>query len=273
MSTIGTNIGALYASFYLTQNNEALTNSQTKLASGSRLAVPSEDAAGVAVSAKMDATIQRLGAAEDGAQNVISFAQTSDGFLQTIQAQLNRMSELAQRATNGAFNSNDLANYNTEFDRIRTQISNIMYAATFNGTSIFSTSGPITVAINADGVTDNFSRVSITTMGQLGVDVTQITSISTTTYATSAISALQLALQTLTTNRAVVNADISKFQFHVNNLRVQDINIQAADSRIKDLDVADESTTLSKDNILLQAATSMLAQANSSQSTVLSLLK
>jgi len=263
----------MYASYYLTQNNEALTNSQTKLASGSRLAIANDDAAGVAVSGKLDGTILRLGAATEGAQNVISFAQTSDGFLQTIQAQLNRMSELAQRATNGAFSSNDLANYNTEFDRIRTQISNIINAATFNGTSIFSTAGPITVAINADGVTDNFSRVAITTLGQLGVDVTQITSISTTTYAGSAISALQLALQTLTTNRAQVNADISKFQFHVNNIRVQDINLQAANSRIKDLDVANESTTLSKDSILLQAATSMLAQANTSQQTVLKLLQ
>ena len=272
MSTIGTNIGAMYASYYLTQNNEALTQSQTKLASGSRLAIANEDAAGVAVSGKLDATVARLQAATEGAQNIISFAQTSDGFLQTIQAQLSRMSELAQRATNGAFNSTDLANYNTEFDRIRTQISNIISVATFNGTSIFAT-GTITVAINADGVTDNFSRVNLTSLDSLGLGAAGVNSISTTTLAGQAITSLQLALQTLTTQRAQVNADISKFQFHVNNIRVQNINIQAANSRIKDLDVADESTTLSKDTILLQAATSMLAQANTSQQAVLKLLQ
>src|SRR4051812_44726126 len=103
MSTIGTNVGAVSASFYLTQNNDALATSIRRLASGSRLAIASDDAAGVAVSGKLDARVKRLGAAAEGAANVISFAQTVDGFLKTIQDQLNRMSELAQRASNGAF--------------------------------------------------------------------------------------------------------------------------------------------------------------------------
>ena len=270
MATIGTNVGALNASFYLTQNNDKLTNSMTRLASGSRLAVPSDDAAGVAVSGKLDATIARLQAASEGAQNIISFAQTSDGFLQTIQNQLTRMSELAQRATNGAFGSNDRANYNTEYNKLRLQIGNIIQNATFNGTSIFATDN-VTVAINAEGATDTFYKANVTTLTDAGLGA--ITSISTQTEAQVAITALNMALQTITTYRAQVNADVSKFNFHINNIRTQTTNIQSANSRIKDLDVANESTNLSKDQILVQAATSMLAQANTSQQTILKLLQ
>lgn len=270
MATIGTNVGALSASFYLTTNNESLVKSIQRLSSGSRLAIASDDAAGVAVSGKLDAAVARLSAAADGAQNMISYAQTADGFLLTLQNQLNRMSELAQRATNGAFSSSDLANYNTEFDRLRTQITSVVQNATFNGSSIFGT-GNISVAINAQGITDTMSRVALTDLTSVGVGAT--TSISTTTLATSAIASLQLALQTVTQQRASVNADISRFNFYVSNIRTESINTQTANSRIKDVDIAEESTELSRNSILLQAATAMLAQANSSQQSVLSLLK
>lgn len=271
MSTIGTNVGALNASFYLSINNEALSNSIKKLAAGSRLANPSEDAAGIAVSGKLDAAIKRLNAAAEGAQNIVAFAQTTDGFLSTIQAQLTRMSELAQRATNGAFSSSDLANYNTEYSKLYTQIGTILTNATFNGSTIFQATTTVSVAIDSQGVTDTFVKVGITQLTGLGLGTT--TSISTTTLAGVAITNLNLALQTLTSQRASVNADVSKFNFHVNNIRTQSINVQDANSRIKDLNVANETTTLSKNNILLQASTAMLAQANASQQAILALLQ
>lgn len=269
MSTIGVNIGAVNASYFLTVNSEALAKNVRRLSSGSRLADPVDDAAGVAVSGKMDATLKRLGAAVEGAQNVISFAQTTDGFLKTIQEQLTRMSELAQRATNGAFGSADRANYDTEFTRIRDQISSMLSQGQFNGTSVFGT-GSISVAINAQGQTDTFAMVNITNLTGLGINSTTI---GTTTAAGSAITAVRTALESITTSRAAVNADISKFSFHIQNIRNESTNISAANSRIKDLDVATESTALSKNNILLQAATSMLAQANQNQQSVLSLLR
>jgi flagellin len=272
MSTIGTNIGALNASFYLTINNESLNNSIRKLSAGSRLANPWEDAAGVAVSGKLDAAIVRMQAASEGAQNVVSFAQTSDGFLSTIQEQLTRMSELAQRATNGSFGSSDLANYNTEFSRLRTQIQSILGQASFNGSSIFQSAGNnVVVAINAQGATDSFVRAGVTTLTDIGLGA--LASISTTTLAVSAITTLTNALQTITNTRAAVNADISKFNFIIGNIRTEKINVQAANSRIKDIDVAEETTNLSKNNILLQASTAMLAQANASQQTILTLLR
>ena len=270
MSTIGTNIGALNASFYLSQNTEALQRNMAKLASGSRLANASEDAAGVAVSGKLDANVKRLMAAAEGAQNLISFAQTSDGFLKTIQEQLTRMSELAQRATNGAFGSADRANYNIEFTRIRDQINSILTNAKFNGETLFQADTSISVAINAQGDTDVFSKVSLTQVTGLGVGGTTI---GTTSAATSAITALNNAISTITAKRAEVNADISKFNFHIQNVRTERINVEAANSRIKDLDVAAESTLLAKNQILLQASTAMLAQANTSQQNVLNLLR
>ncbi len=265
MATIGTNVAALNASFFLTLNNESLTKNIKKLSSGSRLADPVDDAAGVAVSGKLDASVRRLIAAIEGSQNVISFAQTADGFLQTIQQQLTRMSELAQRATNGAFGSADRANYATEFEILKTQIASIASNASFNGTSVF-VNDSITVAINAQGGVDSFALRSIS----LGLDTV---SINTLPAAQAAISSLTSALSTITTRRAEVNSDISKFNFHIQNIRTERINVEAANSRIKDLDIAAESTSLSKNNILLQAATAMLAQANTSQQAVLSLLR
>ncbi len=273
MSTIGTNVGALNASFFLSINNAELNNSIRRLASGSRLAVPNDDAAGVAVSANLDATIVRLQASADNATNAISFAQTTDGFLKTIQEQLTRMSELAQRALNGAFGSSDLSNYNTEFTVLRTQIGSILNNARFNNSTIFQASGAdatITVGINASAATDTFVKSSFTNLTSFGIAATTI---GTTTAASAAVGVLTTALSSLTTQRARVNADISKFQFHIQNIRTEKINVEAANSRIRDLDVAEESTNLSKQNILLQASTSMLAQANVAQQAVLSLLR
>jgi flagellin len=270
MATIGTNLAALTASFYLSNNNNSLTASIAKLSSGSRLSDPSEDAAGVAVSGKLDAAIKRIGAAVEGSQDVISFAQTTDGFLSTVQQQLTRMSELAQRATNGAFGSSDRQNYNTEFTRIRDQINTVLNNAKFNGQTIFLHNTSIVISIDAEGDTDTFSQVNLTNVTSVGINGLTI---GTTTSAISAIASITNALQTVTTKRAEVNADISKYNFYIQNLNTQNINIQAANSRIKDLDVAQETTTLAKENILLQASTSMLAQANASQQTILQLLR
>jgi flagellin len=278
MSTIGTNIAASNAQFYLNVNNDALTKSIKRLASGSRLADPTDDAAGVAVSGKLDATIRRLQAVSEGSQNVISFAQTADGFLKTVQEQLTRMSELAARATNGSFGSADRAAYASEFSNLQTQINNLATNAKFNGSSIFTTTA-VSTAINADGVTDTLALVvlvtnvsSANTATQLNIDISAL-AITSTTSATAAIASLATSIENLTKRRADLNADIAKFQFHVQNVRSEKINVEAANGRIKDLDVATESTMLAKNNILLQASTAMLAQANASQQAVLSLLR
>ena len=179
------------------------------------------------------------------------------------------MSELAQRATNGAFGSADRANYNTEFSTVRDQITQLLTTAKFNGESLFENSS-ISVAINSEGDTDTFAKVNLLDITSLGLNAS---SIGTTTAAGSAITAVNTALSSITTQRAVVNAAISRFNFHITNIRTERINVEAANGRIKDIDIANETTNLSKNQILLQTATSMLAQANTSQQTVLQLLQ
>ena len=270
MAVIGYNNAAVNAAYYLNQNTAALNSSIQELASGSRIANPANDAAGVAVSGQMTASIAQLGAASQGAQDVISFAQTTDGFLSTIQQQLTRMSELAQEATNGAFGSADRANYATEFGVLQTQINTIANNAQFNGTSLFPTANTtITVAIDSSGTTDSFTTSSVGNTTSLGINASTI---DTTTNAALAITALNSAITSLTARRASVNADISKFNFYVQNIATETTNLQAANSSIADVDVATESTQLAKNNILLQASSSMLAQANSSQNSLLTLL-
>jgi flagellin len=274
MAVIGYNAAAVNAAFYLNQNTNNLNSAIQELSSGSRLADPSNDAAGVAVSGNMTAQISRLQAATQASQDVVSYAQTADGFLSTIEQQLSRMSELAQSATNGAFGSADLTDYNTEFSDLVTQISSIFSNADFDGASIFTgtnASAGITVAIDAQGDTDSLKALTVSTLTNLGLSTAS--TISTTTAATSMIATLNSAITSLTSQRAQINADISKFNFYVQNQQTETTNLQAANSRIADVDVASESTALAQDNILQQASTSMLAQANSSQSSLLMLLK
>jgi len=274
MAVIGYNAAAVNAAYYLNQNTNNLNSAIQQLSSGSRLADPSNDAAGVAVSGNMTAQISRLQAATQASQDVVSYAQTADGFLSTIQQQLSRMSELAQSATNGAFGSADLADYNTEFSDLVTQINSIFTNADFDGANIFSgtnASAGITVAVDAQGNTDSLKALTVSTLTNLGLSTSS--TISTTTAATSMIATLNSAITSLTTQRAQVNADISKFNFYVQNQSTESTNLQAANSRIANVDVATESTALAQDNILQQASTSMLAQANSSQSSLLMLLK
>jgi flagellin len=269
MSVIGYNSAAVNAAFYLNQNTANQNAAIQELASGSRLANPATDAAGVAVSGQMTAAISQLGAAAQGAQDVVSFAQTTDGFLSTIQQELTRMSELAQSATNGSFGSADRANYATEFSTIQTQIDSIVSNASFNGTSLF-TAGSISVAIDSTGTTDSFTTSTIGNTTSLGINGITI---GTTTAAATAIGLLNTAINSLTSRRASVNADVSKFNFYVQNIDTESTNLQAANSAISDVDVATESTQLAKENILVQASASMLAQANSSQNSLLSLLQ
>jgi len=268
MAVIGYNSSAVNAAYYLNQNTNALNSSIQELASGSRLADPSTDAAGVAVSGDMTARIARLGAATQASQDVVSYAQTTDGFLSTIQQQLSSMSELAESATNGAFGSADRANYATQFDTLLTQIDSIANNAQFNGSSLF-VAGSVSVAIDDSGTTDSFTTSTVGNSTSLGINGITI---GTTTAASTAIGLLDTAITSLTSRRAQVNADISKFNFYVQNQQTEQTNLQAANSRIADVDVATESTALAQNNILLQASSSMLAQANSSQNALLGLL-
>ncbi len=266
--TIGTNIAALSAATYLDRNNSDAAKSIARLASGSRLAIPSDDAGSLAVSGNLTARISRLTAATSVTQSAVSLAQTVDGFLSTIQNQITRLGELAQAATNGVFSSSDRSNYQAEFSSLLSQVNLIATSATFDGLSLFSSS-TVTLAINANGATDTFVLTTVATATSLGLSAV---SIGTVTAATGAVSLLNAAIACVTSRRASVNADISKFNFYTTNLGTEQTNVTSANSAISDLDIAAESTRLSKSTILAQFGVALLAQTNTNQKNVLGLL-
>jgi flagellin len=272
MAVIGTNVSALNASFFLNHADLGLQKSIKRLSSGSRIVDPYDDAAGSAVSSKLDSSIRRLGAAAESAQNLISFAQTADGFLTNISDQLTRMSELAARATNGAFSDSDRINYNNEFAKIQSNLVNQITNAKFNGVRVFDAAQTVQASVSGDAAFF-FKLTLANALSSVTAITATTTNVLTTASASTAIQQLTTSIDNIADNRAIVNADISTLGFLIANIQTEKINVSAANSRIKDLDFSEESINLAKFNILTQSATAMLAQANITQQNVLALLR
>jgi flagellin len=276
MATFG-NTSSVNASYFLNVAGAGLNKSINRLASGSRIADPSDDAAGVAVSAKLNSKIRRLDGVVDGASTLISFAQTGLGALNNIQNELSRMHELALRATNGAFSQSDRLNYASEFNQLASAITTQVTNATFNGAALFQTGtvgATASTTITTEGFQFNITLSDLrdqTGTGALsGLGALQI---SSTAGASGAIASISTHIENIASATANFAAAVSLLNFYIDNAQTHNVNLQAANSRIKDLDFARESTFLAKFSILNQSATAMLAQANISQQSVLALLR
>jgi flagellin len=265
------------ANYFLSIAGGGLNKSLLRLGSGSRIADPGDDAAGVAVSAKMNSKSRRLNGVADGALTLISYVQTGIGALNNIQSELARMHELAVRATNGAFSQSDRLNYAFEFNALSSAITTQVTNASFNGSAIFqtgATGATASTAITTEGLV--FSVVLSDLRDQTGTGALSglgALQISSTAGASGAISSLSTHIENVASAVANYASAIALLNFHVDNATVHDTNLQAANSRIKDLDFARESVFLAKYSILNQSATSMLAQANVTQQDVLLLLR
>ena len=269
---INTNVSALTASRNLIETQGSLSRSLGRLSSGSKLVNPSDNAAGFAVSSRFDAQINRIQAATDNIGNALSFSQTQDGYLKKVAKALDRMSELSMLALDETKSNTDRGLYNTEFTNLGAFVT-ATSTRDFNGVSMFSGSG-LNVTVNSEG-TGNFAYTSV----NLASSATYTTAttgaaanISTTTLATTALTNVKAAINQLATDRATVGANQSALNMYQEQLGVSKDNLSAANSRIKDVNVADESTTFAKYNILVQAGTAMLAQANASPQSALRLL-
>ena len=278
---INTNSAASSAAYNLSNTNVNLQRSLNRLSSGSRINSSFDDAGGLAVSMKMSASIRRTEATSANVQNSISFLQTQDGVMKTADKVLNRMSELATLAQDVTKSTNDLALYDTELDVLKNQL-NLMLNEKFNGISLFSSgasvgldsSTTLTVVTSHDGAQTvgitqadlSFISTSVGTSNTSGMDIT------TTSAAQTAVSTIQTAIQNLATLRANNGAEQSRLTFAADMLAVNKTNLEAANSRIIDVDVADESTKLARFNILQQAGTAMLAQANQATQSILRLI-
>ncbi len=266
---INTNISAQSAARLLMDSSSMLAKSLSRLSSGSKITSPEDDAAGMAVSMRFDAQINRINAAGTNVGNAISFSQTQDGFLQKVGKALDRMSELAILAQDVTKTDDDRDLYNTEFSTLKDYISNTSNKD-FNGVSLFSSSA-LSVTIDSDGSSFAMDNIDFST-GDVADAITSGVTISTTTAAAAALESVKSAIAELASDRATIGANISRLTYTNEQLSVLRDNLTSANSRIKDVDVAEESTQFARYNILVQAGTAMLAQANTVPSTALRLL-
>ena len=265
---INTNTAAQRAASNLVASSSMLARSLARLSSGSKIVNPSDDAAGVAVSMRLDAQVARTNAARSNVANAVSFTQTQDGFLTKIGKALDRMSELAIMSHDITKSDADRALYNGEF----TQLGAFVTASAtkdFNGVSLFSAAS-LGVSIDSEGSTFSMAGVNL---GTTTYTTATAAGISTTTTAAAALTSVKAAITQLATDRATIGASQSRLNFTGEQLAISKENLTAASSRIRDVDVAEESTQFARYNILVQSGTAMLAQANQMPQSVLRLLQ
>jgi flagellin len=264
--TINTNVSSLNAQRNLNTSQSSLATSMQRLSSGLRVNSAKDDAAGLAIADRMNAQIRGINVAIRNANDGISLAQTAEGALATVTDVLQRMRELAVQALNGSNGTSDRINLDTEFQQLSAEITRVSTQTKFNGTAIVgSGAGAQVFQVGAN----NGDTMTITT-----AQVTTLTGdVLTMAGASTAMAAIDTALDTITTNRAVYGAAMSRFQFAISNLQITGENQSAARGRIMDADFAAETANLSRAQILQQAGTAMVAQANQLPQQVLQLLQ
>jgi flagellin len=295
---ISSNFAASFAARTLEKNNDNLTRSLNRLSSGQRIVQPTDDAGGFAVQLKMKAAISRGAVAKNNIQNAISILQTQDGVLQTATEVVGRIAELKALSGDATKNSEDLQNYNEEYQVLRDQLLDLQDEK-FNGVSMFGTTQGDTTVTN-DGVyeiytTEQGSKTSAPSVTIEGVFLAASDANGTSSAVAYSVSAgftgsvgsltngglaetslsmdgILSDLQNLANARAVNGALQSRLNFAYDNASLSKMNMEAARSRIIDVDVAEESTAFAKHNIMTQASASMLSQANATGRTALQLL-
>ena len=267
---ISSNISAEIAANNLANSTRQLQTSLNKLSSGSKIVNPSDDAGGLAVSMKLQATADEEGALQNNISDSTSYLQTQDGALQVTGSILDRISQLEALYSDPTKNSSDKANYDSEFTQLQAELSSLTNES-FNNVPLFGTSS-FTVDVTSDlssssGVTVDAQDLASSTSGIGAIDASAVTSI-----ADLSLTDVTSAIQNVATMRANNGAEQSRLNFASQMLTTNQTNLQAAVSNITDVDVAQETTNLAKWNVLVQAGTAMLTQANQSAQTALKLI-
>ncbi len=284
------NIAALSSHRNLTNNNSSVTKNLEKLSSGYKINRAGDDAAGLAISEKMRAQITGLETATKNAQDGVSLVQTAEGALTEVHSMLNRMVELATQSANGTYSSTNRQEMQKEINALRAEIDRIGKSSNFNGTSLFTGSSSITLHVGETSKAHNQLKVTLNQMSssQIGTHTTNATtfkktlttgkavsniSVTTAAKAKEAIDIANNAIDQISSMRSDFGALQNRLEHTINNLSVQSENITAAESRIRDVDMAKEMMAYTKNNILVQASQAMLAQANQVPQGVLQLLQ
>ena len=284
---INHNMSALYSNRTLGVTNSATTKNMEKLSSGMKINRAGDDASGLAVSEKMRSQIRGLNQASTNAQNGISFIQTTEGFLQSTTDIVQRIRELAVQSSNGIYTDEDRMQIQVEVSQLIAEVDRIASQAQFNGMNMLTgrfakPTGENTVTasmwLHIGANMDQRTQVFIGTMTAKALNLRnvgdeQIMSLGTPDDANRAIGTLDEALKKLNKQRADLGAYQNRLEHTVNGLNIGAENLQAAESRIRDTDMAKEMVEFTKNQVLTQAGTAMLAQANQSTQSVLSLLQ
>ncbi len=289
------NITALNSYRNLSGNNNAVANNLEKLSSGYRINRAGDDAAGLAISEKMRSQITGLQTAQKNANDGISLVQTAEGALTEVHSMLNRMVELATQSANGTYTTANRQEMQKEIKQLKTEIDRISKTANFNGTTLFSkypsaisVAGGVTITVGGEqkttaggkivlhvgemSSTDAEITVTLATMTTNSIGVSGV-DVADQENARQAIDVINNAIDFVSSMRSDFGALQNRLDHTLNNLSVQTENITAAESRIRDVDMAEEMMAYTKNNILVQASQAMLAQANQVPQGVLQLLQ
>ena len=277
MTVIASNTAALRATNASSLASKDLTTAMQRLSTGKRINSAKDDAAGLAIGASMTSQIRGMAQGIRNANDGISMAQTAEGALDEVSNMLQRMRELTVQAANGSYSSTDLTNIKSEMDQLAKQVNGVMTNTQFNGVALFpataATKSIQAGAEGADAISMTFQAPTISsavTAGPPAVSAVDVTAASPNW--TTNIDAFDTAISNVSNKRAEFGAIQNRIESAVNNMTTNMTNLTDARSRIEDADFSTETTALAKAQILSQASTAMLSQANQSQQGVLKLL-
>ena len=276
--SVATNTGALMAQAAASSVNKEMETSMTRLSTGKRINSASDDAAGVAIASRLTSEVRGTNQAIRNAMDAQAFLDTAEGAHNEIENILQRMRELAVQASNATNDATDRDNLDTEFASLIVEIDRISDVTEWAGTSLMAADGSFTFQIGsgtaaADSLTVVIQQMGTDSMGSTSTSFIANAHVSTAAEAASAIDALDAAIQVVNSQRASLGSYSNRLDHTVANLTNVSTNLQAGLGRIEDADFAAETTNLAKTQILQQASTAMLAQANASKQNVLSLLQ
>ena len=291
MAVVNTNVNASIAQNALVRNERSMNTAMERLSTGQRINSAADDAAGLAISSRMTSQIRGLEVGIRNANDAISMISTADGALVEVTNMLQRMRELALQASNGTTTSADRNYLSSEYTNLISEIERIAQNTQWNGSDILDgtangTSGTVAFQVGANGgqtVSVNFGNLGSATVAAVSgmtepihsaaADLVAGTTASAITKGTSAVTAIDSAITAVNSQRATFGAAVNQLTYAVDNLANVKVNSEAARSRVLDTDYAKETSELARTQIIQQAGTAMLAQANQLPQTVLSLLQ
>ena len=274
MAIINTNINAIRAANASNMANKMLGTAMERLSTGKRINSAKDDAAGMAINTSMTSQIKGMSQGIRNANDGISLAQTAEGALGEITNMIQRIRELAVQAASGTYQTSDRAAMQSEVTNLTQQISDVLTTTKFNGNTMFSTTAGTDVTFDIQTGANNGDTVTLTSTAIDGTNISATAlDVTTAALASTTLANVDLALTAVNATRASLGAGQNRLESAINNMTSNVANLSDARSRIEDTDYSVETANMAKSQILSQASTAMIAQANQSQQNVLSLLK